>query len=82
MSITVEFMVLGDERIHCSGCESRIVYALRRLPGVQDVRANFRTQHVMISIDAAITDGVEQARARLEALGYGVTLVVSCAGET
>jgi copper chaperone CopZ len=40
MTTTVQFEVLGEETIHCAGCESRIAAALGRLPGVEDVQAS------------------------------------------
>jgi copper chaperone CopZ len=51
MTILVEFQVIGGEKIHCSGCETRIGLALRRLPGVRDVRANTETQLIAATID-------------------------------
>lgn len=50
---TLESMVTGAEKIHCEGCEQRIGNALRRLSGIQDVRASFRTQQVSVAIDPA-----------------------------
>ena len=65
----VRFEVIGDERIHCSGCESRIRHALRRLPGVHDVQASAETQRVSVTIDPARTSE-DEVRARLTQLGY------------
>lgn len=69
---TIEFQVIGNERMHCSGCETRIGYALRRLPGVRDVRASVATQRVSVTIDPAEI-GPEQVQGRLQQLGYEVT---------
>ncbi len=71
MTTTVQFEVLGEERIHCGGCESRIAAALRRLPGVEDVQASAGTQRVKVAFDAARASE-EEIRARLEKLGYQV----------
>ena len=46
MTTTVQFEVLGEEKIHCAGCESRIATALGRVPGVEDVQASAETQRV------------------------------------
>ena len=73
MENTIYFVVTGEERIHCSGCESRIAYALRRLPGVQDVRASAENQRVLVSVDP-LRIGAEQIQAKLEQLGYRVRL--------
>jgi hypothetical protein len=34
MADRINFTGTGDEKIHCSGCESRIRFALQRMPGV------------------------------------------------
>ena len=72
MAQTLEFMVTGEDKMHCAGCEQRVSNALRRLPGVQEVRASAATQQVLVTIDPAQV-GSEQVRAKLEQLGYKVT---------
>lgn len=69
---TIEFMVTGEEKMHCEGCEQRVGNALRRLAGVQDVRASAETQQIVVTINPAQV-GSEQVRARLEQLGYQVS---------
>jgi copper chaperone CopZ len=71
MTTTVQFEVVGEEKIYCAGCESRIATALRRLPGVEEVQASAETQQVKLTIDPARV-GAEDVRARLEQLGYQV----------
>lgn len=71
MTMLIEFQVIGDEKIHCSGCETRIGFALRRLPGVREVRASAETQRIAVTIDPDEL-GPEQVRARLRELGYEV----------
>ncbi len=71
MTILIEFQVFGDEKIHCSGCETRIGFALRRLPGVRDARASAATQRIAVTIDPEQVSP-EQVRARLQELGYEV----------
>jgi copper chaperone CopZ len=66
---TLEFVVTGEERMHCTGCEQRVSNALRRLPGVQEVRASATTQHVRVTIDPSQV-GAEQVQTKLEQLGY------------
>lgn len=65
----VQFQVVGEERIHCAGCETRIATALRRLPGVEEVRASAETQRVSVTIDPARTSE-QEVRAGLGRLGY------------
>jgi copper chaperone CopZ len=69
MAQTVELVVTGEEKMHCAGCEQRVSNALRRLPGVQEVRASAATQHVLVTIDPSQV-GADQVQARLEQLGY------------
>jgi copper chaperone CopZ len=66
---TLEFVVTGEEKMHCAGCEQRISTVLRRLPGVQAVQADATTQQVRVTVDPSQVDA-EQVRARLEQLGY------------
>lgn len=67
----VEFQLVGNGRMHCAGCETRIGYALRRLPGVREVHASASTQRITVALDPAAVS-VEQVRARLQQLGYEV----------
>jgi copper chaperone CopZ len=69
MAQTIELVVTGDEKMHCEGCEQRVSNALRRLPGVQEVRASAATQQVLVTIDPRQV-GAEQVRTKLEQLGY------------
>ncbi|WP_018991681.1 heavy-metal-associated domain-containing protein [Aromatoleum toluclasticum] len=71
MTTLIDFQVIGDEKIHCSGCETRIGFALRRLPGVRDVQASANTQRIAVSIDPEAVSA-DEVRARLQALGYEV----------
>jgi copper chaperone len=69
MTTTVQFEVVGEEKIYCEGCESRIATGLRRLAGVEDVQASTETQRVRVIIDPARTSE-DEVRARLVQLGY------------
>ena len=71
---TLEFVVVGEEKMHCDGCEQRVSNVLRRLPGVQDVQANATTQQVRVTVDPSQM-GAEQVRAKLEQLGYQAKIV-------
>ena len=72
MAHTIELVVMGEEKMHCAGCGQRVRNALRRLAGVQNVRANAATQQIGVTIDPALVD-LEQVRAKLEQIGYQVT---------
>ena len=72
MSETLAYNVIGEESIHCEACEQRIGTALRRLRGVQDVKASSQTQQVQVTIDARHVRA-DQVKARLVQIGYQVT---------
>jgi copper chaperone CopZ len=69
MAQTLEFVVTGEEKMHCAGCEQRVSNALRRLPGVQAVQANATMQQVLVTVDPSQV-GAARVRAKLEQLGY------------
>ncbi len=71
MTDTIEFTVVGKDKIHCEGCEQRIGKALKRLPGVEGVEASAESQRVVATID---TDQVstDEVRDKLKFLGYEV----------
>ncbi len=68
---TLDFTVIGEQTIHCAGCEQRIGNALHRLPGIREVAASHQTQGVRVAIDPAQVDAA-QIRGKLEQLGYEV----------
>ncbi len=69
MTSATRFTVVGEQKIHCGGCERRIGNALARLPGVGSVEASHRTQRVEATIDRDRVSP-EEVRDRLELLGY------------
>lgn len=71
MTSATRFTVVGEQKIHCGGCERRIGNALARLPGVGSVEASHRTQRVEATIDRDRVSP-EEVRDRLELLGYEV----------
>ncbi len=66
---TVDFVIEGDETIHCQACERRIRNALLRLAGVADVRASAQSHRVAVTIDPTRV-GPDEVRVRLKRLGY------------
>lgn len=69
MVVKVDFEVVGEERIHCGGCETRVRFALSRMPGVQEVLASSKTQRIAVVINSdQITP--EQIQARLKDAGF------------
>ncbi|MGH8068550.1 MAG: heavy-metal-associated domain-containing protein [Candidatus Entotheonellia bacterium] len=66
-----QLTVIGEQTLHCAGCEEHIQRALRRLPGIQEVQARADTQQVEVTLDAdRVTP--DQVQAKLEQLGYQV----------
>lgn len=76
---TIEFALTGDQKMHCSGCETRIAYVLRQLPGVRDVRASATTQKVLVLLDGTATSGAHEIGSKLKELGYEAQRVESAA---
>jgi copper chaperone len=72
MANTAEFIVTGEQKIHCEGCEQRIDRALRRLPGVLGVDASAQSQRILVEADPEKVSP-EEVRERLDLLGYEVT---------
>lgn len=69
MVIKIDFTVIGEEKMHCAGCESRVRLALSRLAGVQEVLANAKTQNIAVVInpDQVTT---EEVQAQLKDAGF------------
>lgn len=71
MSETFDLTVVGDEKLHCAGCERRSDRALHRLPGVEDVGAGCETQGIALTYDPAQVSA--QQLQQLHDMGYEVT---------
>lgn len=71
MVVKVDFAVVGEEKMHCGGCETRVRFALSRMPGVQEVLASSKTQRIAVVINPdQVTPG--QIQARLKDAGFEV----------
>lgn len=71
MADTIEYTVIGEDKLHCEGCEQRVGRALKRLDGVREVEANHRSQRIEVEYDPGQV-GEEEIRERLDLLGYEV----------
>lgn len=71
MVVKVDFDVVGKAKLNCEGCESRVRFALERLPGVQHVLADHTTQHVAVMLNPEQVTA-ETVQERLLAAGYEV----------
>lgn len=45
---TTRLEITGDFSMHCGGCERTVKFALKTLPGIQQVEASHKTQHIQI----------------------------------
>lgn len=69
MTNRIDLTVVGDDKMHCSGCETRVGFALQRLPGVQHVTADAKNQRISVAFDpAAVT--TDQVLQRIKDLGF------------
>jgi len=76
MTDTIDFTVVGNRKINCSGCETNIRFALRRLPGIVEVTPSAQTQCIAVISDRSkIT--LEQIQARIREIGFEVKEIQS-----
>lgn len=66
--------VIGEQTMHCGGCENTIKFALKRLPSVQEVEASHKTQLIHLTFDPHALD-LERVRQELDWIGYQVAEV-------
>lgn len=71
MATNLEFNVSGEQKIHCASCEERITRALKRVPGIQSVQANAKSQSISVSIDPSRVTA-EIVQTKLGEIGYEV----------
>lgn len=71
-SITLE--VVGADRLNCEGCEERVEQALKKVSGVEQVRAKSSNQQVRVMFDSSVLDAKTIAE-RIAAAGYETKVV-------
>ncbi len=74
MVTKVDFEVTGEEKMHCGGCETRVRFALGRVPGVQEVIASAKTQRIAVVIAPELVTA-EQILAKLNDVGFEARIV-------
>lgn len=74
MVIKVDFEVTGEEKMHCGGCETRVRFALARMPGVQEVVANAKNQRIAAVIAPELVTA-EQILATLKSAGFEARII-------
>lgn len=71
-SLTLE--VVGNDRLHCEGCEERVEQALKKVPGVNQVRAKSSNQRVKVLFDSSLLDA-DAITAHVARVGYQTKVV-------
>ena len=71
MSKTLNLKIVGDNTMHCAGCERSITFSLSQLPGVEEVKADWKEQAIQIDISSDESD-LENIKTALDWIGYEV----------
>ena len=66
---TLTLEVVGEQTIHCDGCERTVEFTLSQLSGVRVIDVDHTTQLIKIAITGDETD-LEEVKAELEWIGY------------
>jgi copper chaperone CopZ len=69
----ISLKVVGQRTIHCSGCENTVKYALSQIPGVEQIRADHKTQLIEFDLTSEVAD-LDKVKAELEWIGYQAEL--------
>ena len=68
---TKTLKVIGEQTMHCGGCESSVKFTLKQMPGVQDIKASHKTQLIKLTLDPQRAD-LERIQQELGWIGYQV----------
>lgn len=66
---SVVFQVVGDNKLHCSGCENAVKLVLGGLPSVRKVEASHKRQEIKMFLDDQ-TVNPGRIAGELEKMGY------------
>lgn len=75
MAVKVDFEVIGEEKMHCGACETRVRFALSRMRGVHEVLASATTQRVAVIINPEQVSA-EEVMARLKEAGFEAKIAI------
>jgi copper chaperone CopZ len=75
MPKTLTLKVVGEHIMHCAGCERSVTFAISQLPGVDEVRADWKTQAIQINLSLDGELDLEKIKAELDWIGYVVEVV-------
>ncbi len=68
---TLKLKVVGEQTMHCMGCETAVRFTLSMLPGVRGVEVDHKTQAIEIDYGSNDPD-LEKVMSELEWIGYQV----------
>lgn len=71
MSETKTLKVVGDNTMHCGGCENTVKFALKQLAGVEAVEASHKTQQIELTFDPQLLK-LDRVSQELDWIGYQV----------
>ncbi len=71
---TLTLEVVGEQTLHCGGCERTVEFTLSQLPGVRVIDVDHTTQLIEITLTGDQTD-LEKVQAELEWIGYRVVVI-------
>ncbi len=67
----LKLKVVGQQTLHCAGCERTAEFVLSRIPGLEEIEADHQTQLIQFEFDPEVAD-LEKVKAELERIGYEV----------
>ena len=70
---TLNFKVVGANKMNCGGCERAVKATLSDLPGVSRVKADHNTQGIELTFVSGGAD-VQTIKAELSDIGYEVEM--------
>ncbi|MCH7662550.1 MAG: heavy-metal-associated domain-containing protein [Chloroflexi bacterium] len=71
MSKTLNLKIVGDHTMHCAGCERTVSFTLSQIPGVEEVKADWKNQDIQVNLSADEVD-LEKIKSELDWIGYEV----------
>lgn len=71
MNQKLTLKIIGEQTMHCAGCERTVKFTLSHLPGVREVKADRKAQTIEVDLVSAETN-LEKVKAQLDWIGYQV----------
>lgn len=67
----ITLKIIGENTLHCAGCERTVKFTLSQLPGVKEVQADHKTQQIEVSLTSDETNAAK-ITSELAWIGYEV----------